>query len=274
MNPNLQRHLFVRCPADAHQTLPDYSLFTADRGERCVPLTACWTELLSDCADLGPVALVSQNGGAQFARCVPQVDFAPVPCSEEIVELGSGLVGDMAEWSHALAVEEPILGGSLFSLQFFAFDGAGLWKLLLTRDAQLEHFGAMVRHYASGTPPPSPRPPSPIPRATRLAQLQQGGCAYAHEVPRETLAMTLLSARREDRALSVTVGREGLVLGGKIIPRSLERCPCALHAYDHDAELHLATGENYSVWRVFHRGCWALEILDADGHLAVRLGGA
>lgn len=271
MNPNLQRHLFVRCPAEARHALPDRSLFVTDRSERCVPLTACWHEILSDCTDLGPVALVSQNTGAQFARCVSHVDFAPVPGSNDVVELGSDLVGDTAEWSHALAVEEPILGGSLFSLQFFAFDGAGLWKMLLTRDAQLEHFAGMVRHYASGTPPPEPRPQCVQPN-NRLSALQNLGCARAHEVPRETLAMTLLTARREERSLTVTVGRDNLSMGGTMVPRSLERCPCALHAYDHNSELHLATGDNCSVWRVRDRSKWILEILDADGRLVVQLG--
>src|SRR4051794_23280523 len=110
MNPNLRRHLFVRCPSDALRTLPANSQFTAERGERCVPLTACWPELLSDCGDLGAVALVSQNSGAQFARCIADVDFASVPGSTEVVELHSGLVADTSEWSHALAVEEPIMG--------------------------------------------------------------------------------------------------------------------------------------------------------------------
>lgn len=273
MNPNLHRHLFVRYPSEAQYTLPDDFQFMAERGERCVPLTACWPELLIDCQDIGPVALVSQNAGAQFARSVSDVDFAPVPGSTEMVELRSGLVADTSEWSHALAVEEPLLGGSLFSLQFFTPDGAGLWKLLLTRDAQLEHFAGMVRHYASGSPPPPPRPQSERSTLTRVMELQQRGCGLAHEVPSETLAMTLLTARREERPLNISVGRNGLLLSGAVTPRSLERCPCAVHVYDHCSEVHLATGEDFSVWRVLERSRWTLEILDGDGALTARVGG-
>jgi len=266
------RHFFAHCSTAARRALPDNALFTAERGERCVPLMPCWPELLSDFADLGPVALVSQNAFAQFARCVPEVEFAPVPGGTEVVELGSTFIADTAEWAHALAVEEPVPGGCLFSLQFFGADGAGLWKLLLTRDAQLEHFAGMVRHYASGAFPPEGRA-CPASTPNRLAELQRRGCALAQEVARETITSTLLAARREERALSVTVGRGGLSLSGTLVPRCLERCPCAVHAYDRDAEFHLATRETFRVWRVRERGASALEILDAGGALVARIAG-
>lgn len=266
----LNHHIFASCTAEALHLLPDSRSFTAERGERCIRLHACWSELLADCAELGTVAIVSQSAGAQFARCIPGLDFAPVPDCTEIVELGSGFVADTAAWSHVLAVEEPAPGGYRFSLQFFAQDGEGLWKLMLTRDAQLDHFAAMVRHYASGNLPPVPAKDRPA-TTSRLIELQAQGRARAYEVPHDALTTLLLAARREERALTVSVDRDGLQFCGSLVPRTLERCSCAFHAYDHRSELHLDTGEGFAVWWVRSRHGWALEILDAAGQLAARL---
>jgi len=271
MTPRLSQHLFAHDAAHGLHTLPESCVFTAERGECCVRLVPCWLELLTDCADLGPVALISQSAGAQLARCVPRVEFAPVPEGGEIVELNSGLVADSAAWSHVLAVEEPTCGGCLFSLQFFTRQGEGLWKLLLTREAQLEHFTGMVRHYASDLPVPnlagwvSPQPP-------RIVELRGMGKAFAHPVPSETVATTLLAAHRESSALTISVGRSGLLLSGALVPRTLERCPAAFHAYDYNAEIHLAIEDEFRVWRVSERTGRVLEILDRDGELLARLG--
>lgn len=266
MNPHIQRHLFASCFPGTRHALPDYALFNGERGERCVPLMACWPQLLGDCAELGPVALVAQNTGAQLARCVSEADFVPVPMSSEIVELRSGFVADTVGWSHALAVEEPTPGGSLFSLQFFGHDGAGLWKLLLTRDAQLEHFAGLVRHYASGTPPPFAE--------SCAAHADSQETKLASEVPIEALITTFLEARRTGQQLTVTVGRDSLELTSTFVPRSLERCPCAIHAYDHDAELHLFAGENIRVHRVCKRRQWGLEVVHHHGRRIARVEGA
>jgi hypothetical protein len=267
----MHRHLFANLSPSTRHALPDYALFTAERGERCVPLMACWPELLGDCAELGPVALVAQNTSAQLARCIAEAEFVPVPMSTEIVELGSGFVADTINWSHALAVEEPTPGGSLFSLQFFGYDGAGLWKLLLTRDAQLEHFAGLVRHYASGTPPPIADPRPGRTAACDFADAPQTDADPASEVPIEALISTFLEARRAAQPLTVTVSRENLVLTSAFVPRSLERCSCAIHAYDHDAELHLAIGGHLRVHRIARRQRRGLELWGTHGETIARI---
>jgi putative heme degradation protein len=267
----MQRHLFASCSPGARHALPDHALFTAERGERCVPLMACWPELLGDCAELGPVAIVGQNSGAQLARCISEPDFAPVPMSTEIVELRSGFVADTVEWSHALAVEEPTSGGSLFSLQFFGHDGAGLWKLLLTRDAQLEHFAGLVRHYASGTTPPAVDPDDDGTMGCGRGGVRSADANAANEVAIDALLSTFLEARRTGVPLTVTVGREGLVLTSAFVPRSLERCSCALHAYDHNAELHVAIGDGIHVHRIERRRRTELEVLGKCGKIVARV---
>lgn len=270
-NRRLNHHIFATASSHLPHLLPNAFVFTTERGERCVRLHSCWSELLVDCRGLGPVAIVSQSSSAQFASCVAGLDFAPVPDSTEIVELGSGLIADTAEWSHVLAVEEPVPHGYRFSLQFFTADGQGLWKVLLTSGAQLEYFADMARHYASSTLPPPPPIHQACASASRLTELHASERTCAYAVPDEALATLLLAARREERALAVTVGRGRLQFSRSLVPRALERCACTFHAYDYDAELHLHLGESATCWWVRGREGWVLEILDPAGQLAARL---
>ncbi len=272
--------------------------FRAEGGEICVPLGNRWEELLGELEGLGPVALITHNSHVRLAALTAAPEFAPEPGSTSYTELRSGLHVESADWAYALAVQEEVILGTIFGFQFFDHHGKGQLKILLSREAQIEHFLWMLRRHGVGGYPPDPEaevpgcgPSNPVmpdrealralwpitrheigghffpglPGVTRLAAVQAVGEPYARQVGFEAVLAWILQLRRKGMLMRFSLYSRRLTHAATLAPHRVERCPQGLHLFDQENELHFLRGEELLYWVIRAGGHDALEVIDASG---------
>ncbi|HWL54591.1 MAG TPA: ChuX/HutX family heme-like substrate-binding protein [Chthoniobacteraceae bacterium] len=313
----MRRPRFLSHRADSFAFPPGHSicrshhhqLFRAEGGEVCAALSCDWDALLSGMSELGPVALITHNRSVRLAMLVEQVDFAHEPLSDSYIELQSGLIADPQEWTYALAVQENLPSGAIFGFQFFDRTGQGQLKVVLTREAQLEHFFAMVEEHGVGGYPPAcaEEPPSRtsdatppllpgrtllrglwkrtrhetggrffpgLPGITRLAALQNVGDDLARPITLNHFLATLMALRRKRLPARFTLFNRHLTHGVNLRARQLERCPQGVHLFDSEGEFHLSTESPLLYWLIRDGGQTSFEIIAPCGERVALVSGA
>ena len=274
--------------AAVHEAL----LFSTEKGDICLRLIESWQQLLTDTAILGSVLLLSRTEQAVLASRVSRTDFWPLPEgagdseSSMLVELGSGFSVNLDDLHFAVAADERLETERMLALQFFDKYGAGMFKAILTDDADHEWFTRFIQHYARGGQPPrvsaETRPPLPAPGAlaadpaglawlrdiwpnldpsvpgdfihgwediTRLEALELVGAPCASTARYEQLVQGLLLASQSQFPLSFTLFNQGLHHQVTMVPRRMERCGDSIHIMDRDSEAHILRAPGLSLWQ-------------------------
>lgn len=313
----MRRSRFLSHQADAFAFPPCRSicrnrrcqLFRAQGGEVCAALTDDWDTLLAGMAPLGPVALITHNPSLRLATLVERADFAREPMSGCFVELQSGLIADTHEWAYALAVQENRPPGAIFGFQFFDHMGQGQLKIVLTREARLEHFFSMIEAHGVGGYPPETaeneptagsQPAAPLapertllralwmrtrhetgsrffpglPGITRLTALQKVGTDLARPITPNHFLATLLGLRKKRLPAHFTLFNRHLSHSATLRVRQLEHCPQGVHFFDAEGEFHLSTESPLLYWVIRSNQGAAIEIIRPCGERVGLITGA
>jgi putative heme degradation protein len=278
-------------------------LFSTEKGDICLRLIESWPQMLTDTAILGSLLLLSRTEQVVVASRVARTDFWPVPQvsdkswrfdgiadSTDMMELGSGFAVDMADLHFAVAADECLEKERMLALQFFDKYGAGMFKAILTEEADYEWFARYIQHYARGGCPPhisaASRPPLPAsgPLAadpegiawlremwpqldssvpgdyipgwedmTRYEALEQVGEPFARPSRYEDLLQGLLMASQFQFPLSFTLFNQGLHHHITMVPRRMERCGDSVHLMDRHTEAHILRAPGLTMWQTVYR---------------------
>ena len=288
----------------------EQALLTLLAGEHACPLQTRWTALFEALTRLGPQQVVATNAVGALGVLAP---LEPLSGDDARIRLGGPSVHlalDPSQLGAALATGAPRAGVLPPAVRLFDHQGDALLTFAPGPDQPADALPALARRHRRAAPAPLPTAPvaprvRPTPtRATLDAALDAwldpadprdlAAILSAHDLSRSELfcvapdrdatplpAHQLVEVLRwmvsRGRPMTVQVDRTGVSARARLVPSAIEVGPGGVELAGGAAVLRLVADQLHHGWLVTERSAQgvqrSLELLDASGELAVRLGG-